>query len=252
MKDQQTDAQFALRVGIGPDGGTAILDRHVEWPWSLPRGFRLAGQDGPLTVLPQAAGAALLPGDHWRHSVTLQDGHLHLITAGAGLAHSGGLARVDWDVDVVSGRLAMMADPWVMSPGAVMDQRQTIDLGAGAELILMDGFCLRGAPAAWRSQTTIRRNGRLLLRDDQNAAPDQMARIAALPQGMRAFGQIIVVTDRPDRLGITTGPVQADGIWGAAATLRGDAGVIIRLAATSGGALSAALDGWRTRLRAVL
>lgn len=251
MKDHACPppCQFDLRVGRGRDGGTAILSRHVAWPWSLPRGFRLSGRDGPLTVLPQAAGAALLPGDHWRHRIALEDGHLQLVTAGAGLAHSGGPAQVDWQVRVAAGRLAMLPDPWVLSPGAQMFQRQEIGLGPGADLAVMDGFCLRGGGAAWRSETVIRREGRLLLRDDQRADPDQLARIADLPGGMRAFGQILLVTDRA-RPGIGPGPWQADGVWGAASVLRGDAGILVRLAAVSGGALSAALDQWRALLRA--
>ncbi|MTE01474.1 urease accessory protein UreD [Paracoccus sp. YIM 132242] len=239
-----------MRVGRGRDGGTAILSRHVAWPWSLPRGFRLAGRDGPLTVLPQAAGAALLPGDHWRHRIAVEDGHLHLVTAGAGLAHSGGPSRVNWQVSVAAaGRLAMLPDPWVLSPGAQMHQRQEIDLGPGADLAVMDGFCLRGGGAAWRSETVIRRGGRILLRDDQRVDPDQLARIAGLPGGMTAFGQILLVTDRA-LPGIGPGPSDADGVWGAASVLRGDAGILVRLAAVSGGALSAALDLWRARLRA--
>jgi len=244
--------QFDLRVGIGRDGGAAILARHVAWPWSLPRGFRLAGPQGPLTVLPQAAGAALLPGDHWRHRILQEAGELHLITAGAGLAHAGGPARVDWQVTVASGRLAMLPDPWVLSPGAQMRQRQEIDLGPEAELALIDGFCLRDGPAEWASETVIRREGRLLLRDSQRADPAQLRRIADLPGAFRAFGQILLVMDpaRLHRLGIVAGPIRGSGFWGAIAPLRAGAGMIVRLAAVSGGALASALDQWRIRLRA--
>lgn len=253
MRDHAREeaCQFDLRVGIGRDGGTAILARHVAWPWSLPRGFRLSGPQGPLTVLPQAAGAALLPGDHWRHRIVQEAGDLHLITAGAGLAHAGGSAQVDWQVTVASGTLAMLPDPWVLSPGAEMRQRQEIDLGPDAELALIDGFCLRDGPAAWASETVIRREGKLLLRDSQKADPAQLQQIADLPGGLCAFGQILLVMNpaRLDRLGMVEGPIGRDGFWGAVAPLRAGAGMIVRLAAVSGGALASALDQWRARLR---
>ncbi|WP_245155788.1 urease accessory protein UreD [Paracoccus ravus] len=246
--------QFELRTGLGPDGGTAILGRHVEWPWPLPRGFRLAGREGPLTILPQAAGAALLPGDHWRHRLVHEAGQLHLVTAGAGLAHGGGPARVDWQVTVGGGTLAMLPDPWVLSPGADMAQRQEFDHGADAALALIDGFCLRDGPADWRSQTQIRRAGRVILRDCQRADRAQLARIAELPGAMRAFGQVIVVAEpaRLAGLGIVPGTQGGDGLWSAAAALRENAGVIVRIAAISGGVLAAALDRWRVLLREAL
>lgn len=256
--------QLDLRVGLGADGGTAILHRHVAWPWSLPRGFRLRGREGPLTVLPQAAGAALLPGDHWRHRILLQDGHLHLVTAGAGLVHSGGpdggaaMAHVDWSVEVAQGRLALLPDPWVLSPGARMAQRMRVVLPADACLALMEGVCLRGAPTpatGWDSDTVIRRpSGQVVLRDRQRASGDQLARLAGLPGGMRAFGQVLLLAPAAQlaALDIAMGPWDDSDVWGAVAPLRGDAGVMIRLAATSGGALSAALDAWRARLVAGL
>lgn len=252
MKDHRLEppCQFDIRVGRGRDGGTTILSRHVAWPWSLPRGFRLQGRDGPLTVLPQAAGAALLPGDHWRHRIDVENGHLHLITAGAGLTHSGGTARTEWQVVVRDGKLAMMPDPWVLSSGAQMQQIQNIELGQNAELVVMDGFCLRSGSASWRSETVIRREGQILLRDDQRADPDQLLRIAQLSGGMTAFGQILMVT-RNARPGINIGQLDGEGVRGAVATLRGDAGILVRLTAVSGGALSAALDQWRRRLAAV-
>lgn len=250
--------QLDLRAGPGADGGTAILHRHVAWPWSLPRGFRLRGRDGPLTVLPQAAGAALLPGDHWRHRILLQDGHLHLITAGAGLVHSGGQAQVDWDLDVRHGTLALLPDPWVLSPGARMAQRQRVVLAEGACLALMEGLCLRdgtGSPVSWDSDTIIRRPcGQVVLRDLQRTEGKHLSAIAGLPGTMRAFGQVLLVAPaaRLTPLRIATGAWQARGVWGAVAPLRNEAGLMIRMAATSGGALSAALDHWRARLRLAL
>lgn len=242
--------QFDLHVGRGADGGTAILSRHVAWPWSLPRGFRLAGRCGPLTVLPQAAGAALLPGDVWRHRVRLDSGRMHLVSAGAALAH-GGAARVDWDLSVQGGVLALMPDPWVLSPGARVVQRIEATLAPGTGLVLMDGFCLRDNAATdgtgWDSETIIRGGGGVLLCDRQIADAAQMNRLACLPGRMRAFGQVLIVMPSPPEL--PHGPWDQDGVWGATAPLRDGAGLMIRLAAVDGGRLSAAMDRLRNWLR---
>lgn len=264
LQPPEPPRQLDLRVGPAADGGTALLYRHVAWPWSLPRGFRLQGRLGPLTILPQAAGAALLPGDHWRHRVVLEAGDLHLVTAGAGLVHSGvpgvsdGRSQVDWAIEVRDGTLALLPDPWVMSPGAAMSQVMRVTVAEGATVALMDGVCLRGAPhpaTTWESDILIRRPcGGIVLRDLQRTGGDQVARLAGLPKGIQAFGQVLLLAPaaRLAALQIESGPWDDADVYGAVAPLRGGAGVIIRLAATSGGALSAALDRWRARLTAGL
>ncbi len=261
------EAQLNLVVGIGADGGTSILRRHVAWPWSLPRGFRLAGPGGPLTVLPQGAAAALLPGDHWRHRVTLGPGAaLHLISAGAMPVHaepakpSPRLSRSDWSLRVGAGAaLSHVPDPYVLMTGAQVSQALVADLARDAVFVLFDGFCRRNPQDAaqggsWFSDILIRREGGpVLMRDRQCVTEADLLRLRALPGQAAAFGTAVIVAP-PARLApvqamLSQGPWLAAGVYGAVGALRQGQGLILRLAAVSGGALTDAFDALRDQLR---
>ncbi|EIE51450.1 urease accessory protein UreD [Citreicella sp. 357] len=249
MKDAEPDrAQVSLICGIAPDGGTSLLDRHVEWPWSLPRGYRRAGLHGPLTVLPQCAGAALLPGDHWRHEVTAKAGAgVDLTSAGALMIHAdarrGRECRSDWTLRADAGAtLRHLADPNVLMTGAKMRQRISVTLGAGAKAVLFDGFCRRD-PAApdvgggWRSDLHIMNDRReTLLRERQHVTEADLIALRALKGGMTAFGTVTVIGSAP----FDDGPLDLPDAYVAAGAARGGAGQIIRIAAVTGGALDRA------------
>jgi len=255
-EDAAGRAQLALRFGCAADGGTALLARHVEWPWSLPRGYRRAGVTGPLTVLPQCAGAALLPGDHWRHHVTLQPGaRVDLVSAGALLVHADRAAprpaRSDWAFHVAAGAvLRQMPDPTVLMPGAQLAQEVELCLEPGAVAILFDGFCRQTptAPVAgggWHSALRVTDPaGRVLLHDRQVVDEAGLIALAALPGRAAAFGSVTLF-GRDD---LAEGPLDLPGAFAAAARLRGGLGTAIRIAAESGGALDRAFRLLRDRL----
>ncbi|MDO6587430.1 urease accessory protein UreD [Salipiger sp. 1_MG-2023] len=255
MKDFATQrAQVSLICGIAPDGGTSLLDRHVEWPWSLPRGYRRAGLTGPLTVLPQCAGAALLPGDHWRHEVTVQaGGSVDLLSAGALMIHAdarrGRECCSDWTLRADRGAtLRHLADPNVLMSGAKMHQRITLTLDVGARAVLFDGFCRRdpAAPDAggvWKSDLqVVRADGHTLFRERQHVTEADLIALKALPGGMTAFGTVTLIGSAP----FENGPLDLPDCYAAAGAARGGAGQILRIAATTGGALDRAFRQIRT------
>lgn len=264
-------AQFRLVCGLMPDGGTGILTRHVEWPWSFPRGFRRDGLHGPLTLLPQTAGAALLPGDAWGHALHLNPGAQVLLrSAGAMLVHAAPLestppgsarppGRVDWRIVVEAGaELQFLPDPYVLSPGARIDQRLDLMLHPGAAAVVFDGFCRRDPKAAaggrWSSQLTLRdAAGRALIEDRQMVEEAQLLALQQLPGGYSAFGSALLAGP-PDRQARwralwPEGALDLPGCRGASGGLRGGAGLILRLAAESGGALDRAFAAIAQRLR---
>lgn len=248
--------QVSLTCGIAPDGGTAIVERHVEWPWSLPRGYRRAGQQGPLTILPQCAGAALLPGDHWRHAVTLRPGaSVDLIGAGALMIHAdarrGRECRSDWRFCAGEGAtLRHLADPNVLMTGARMQQSIRVTLAPGAKAVLFDGFVRREPRAAaaggsWSSDLRIEDTaGNTLLRERQHVTEAEMLAFAALRGGATAFGTVTLIALRP----FAEGPLDLPGCYAACGAARGDAGQVLRIAAETGGALDRAFR----RLRALI
>lgn len=249
MKDVGEERpQVSLTCGIAPDGGTAILDRHVEWPWSLPRGYRRAGLHGPLTILPQCAGAALLPGDHWRHAVTVRrSASVDMIGAGALMIHAdvrrGRACRSDWSFSAEeSATVRHLADPNVLMSGAKMHQRITITLAPGAKAMLFDGFCRRepraeAAGGYWDSDLLIEdTSGKTILRERQHVTEAEILALAALRGGRTAFGTVTFIGLKP----FAEGPLDLPGCYAAAGAARGDAGQVLRIAAETGGALDRA------------
>mgnify|MGYP005988889321 FL=1 len=255
MKDMADPPQVSLTCGIAPDGGTAILSRPVQWPWSLPRGYRRAGLNGPLTVLPQCAGAALLPGDLWRHAVTVQVGaSVDLVSAGALMIHAdhkqGREGRADWDLVAAPGAtLRHMPDPNVLMPGARMRQRIALTFAPGARAVLFDGFCRQSsAPDAggwWQSDLIVSHpSGAVILRERQHATEADLIALAALPGGAGAFGTVLVLGDAP----FPDGALDLPGCYAAVGAARGGAGQILRIAARTGGALDRAFRSIRAQL----
>ncbi|MEI4472086.1 urease accessory protein UreD [Frigidibacter sp. MR17.24] len=255
--------QFRLVCGPMPDGGTGILERHVEWPWSFPRGYRREGRTGPLTVLPQTAGAALLPGDDWGHALRLEPGaRVRLVSAGAMLVHATPRAQPDappgavrWRIEVGAGaELQFVPDPYVLSPGARI--RQTLDLTVreGASAVVFDGFCRRGPGDGstaedtggwWSSCLTLRdAAGRVVLTDSQRADEGQLAALRRMPGRPAAFGSVVLVGPAAQRArwaGLwPEGAVAMAQCHAASGALRGGAGQVLRIAAESGGALDQA------------
>ncbi|PIL18262.1 hypothetical protein P775_20690 [Puniceibacterium antarcticum] len=252
---------MSLTCGLASDGGTAILARHIEWPWSLQRGYRRDGLKGPLTVLPQCAGAALLPGDHWRHQVTVQEGaKLDLVSAGALMVHAdarrGRVARSDWaliaEPDAI---LRHLPDPNVMMPGARLRQRVELTLAAGARAVVFDGLC-RHSPMAedrcgfWQSDMIVSDSeGQILLRDHQYATEADLLALAQLDGGATAFGTVMLLGDPGAYAAVfPAGPLALEDCYAASGAARGGAGVILRISARTGGALDRAFRQIRGRL----
>ncbi|MFN3260742.1 MAG: urease accessory protein UreD [Pikeienuella sp.] len=231
-----------LLLERGPGGVTRIARRRVAWPWSLPRGYALGGPEGCLTLVPQAAGAALMPGDIWEQRLTLGPGAAaRLVTAGATAVHGPGGAETIWRLSLAPGAwLAMLPDPAVLFEGAALRQTVEADLGPGAVLILADGVCLRAPdvrPLGWTSRLVVTGPEGTILTERQEAGPESFPRLARLPDAPAAFGSLTAFGAFPAE----PGPLDLPGCYAAAGLLRGGAGMTARIAAPSGGALSSAL-----------
>ncbi|WP_118132938.1 urease accessory protein UreD [Oceanicella sp. SM1341] len=257
--------QLDLGFAPGADGRTRIERRRVSWPWSLPRGFRLGEAPGLLTVLPQAAAAALLPGDCWESRLEARPGAaVRIISAGATLVHAGGATpRAGWDIAVGPGaRLELVPEPWVLTSGARVAQRLDATVAAEGLLLLFDGFCRQfpaaeAAGGAWRSTTVLRRPcGAVILRETQAVAEAGLRALARMRGGAGAFGAFTVIGPEARlarvRAAFPPGPVEVGGAYAASAELRGGAGLGLRLVARDGGALVAAKARLQERIGAAL
>lgn len=252
--------QLSLAVGLDATARSRITRRRVSWPWSLPRGYHLHGAQGPLTVLPQAAGAGLLPGDLWRHEIAVErHARLRLVEAGSTVVHRAktGPGRVTWRLSAGSGAvLALFSQPYVMMEGAGLHQRMRLSLHPHAVVVLADGFCLRGAADAaldWRSDLDVEReDGTPLLRDAQSVGGTELARLAQVHAGAGAFGAVTLLAPGPTleglRQDLPDGAFGCDGDYAAIGSLRGEIGLALRLACRDGGALVRAMAAVQARI----
>lgn len=251
--------QLKLEIACDLTGRSHISGRRVSWPWSLPRGFHQHGRQGPITVLPQAAAAGLLPGDRWRHDLTLApQAKLRMIEAGATAVHGGGSApgRVGWRLRVAAGAvLALFAQPFVLLPGAALRQELALILHPNATVVLCDGICLRDpadAGISWQSVLTAEHeDGSKLFRDAQSVDGPALVRLSELHGDARAFASVSVLAPEPvlGMLETALRPVLAalEG-YAACAPLRGGAGLALRIACPDGGALTRAMAAVQTAL----
>lgn len=253
--------QLSLEIGIDAGGRSRIARRRVSWPWSLPRGYHLHGAQGPLTVLPQAAGAGLLPGDVWRHDIRVdRHARLRLIEAGATAVHRAKAqpGRLRWRLSAGAGAtLALFAQPFVMMEGARLHQRMRLNLHPHAVVVLADGFCLRGGAADpgldWRSELDVRlEDGTPLLRDAQAVTGAELARLAQVHDTARAFGAVTLLAPRPTlellRQDLPDGAFDGGDAYGAVGPLRREAGLALRLACRDGGGLTRAMAEIQARI----
>ena len=241
--------QFRLNVGCDMAGRTRITGRHVSWPWSLPRGFQEQGRHGPLTILPQAAAAGLLPGDVWQSEIVTEPcARMRLIEAGATAVHGGGAepGRVGWNL--VAGPasvLALCAQPYVLLPGARLVHRVDVTMHPSACVAVLDGMCLSGDAdpgMGWTSVLTVRdEDGSVVLRDAQSVGGAALTSVAGLHANARAFGTLTVLAP-PERQGALEAALgdlarTIEGGYAACGPVRRRRGVALRLACHSGGAL---------------
>lgn len=253
--------QLSLTIGIDATARSRITRRRVSWPWSLPRGYHLHGAQGPLTVLPQAAGAGLLPGDNWRLEIAVErHARLRLVEAGSTVVHRAKTrpGKVQWLLSAGSGAvLALFSQPFVMMEGARLHQQMRLSLHPHAVVILADGFCLRGSAGDgeldWHSELSVEQeDGTPLLRDAQSVTGAELARLAQVHETARAFGTVTLLAPRPTleelRQDLSEGAFGCDGGYAAVGSLRGEVGLALRLTCRDGGALVRAMAGVQARI----
>lgn len=229
-----------------------------RWPFTLSRGFRLDRiPSGMLTLILQTVSGAIQADDALLQRIHLGQGAAaHITTQGATMVYRApaGMCATDIvELEVENGGIIeYLPEPRILFPDSSLSQRLLVRLAPSGIAILSEGFVLhdpagQGRPfRRYTSELVIERpGGGVVLQDrfDLNAMPPRGGRRASY----LAHGTLLVVASlQPRALETLCSLIQArvqngTEIYAAASILPQDAGVGLRVVATNGRHLRAAL-----------
>ena len=243
----------ALIVDRG--GGRSVLRRQqIGYPLHITRGFYLdAVRPDLLTLYLQSASGGLYAGDRINLDVRVgAHAAFHMTTQAATVVHdgreSGAVQRQHVTVDD-GAFCALTSDPYVLFPGADLTLETDAVVADGAVLCLADGFAVHDPTAKaqpfarFESRLSVSRPDGGLLMKDLGAIDGAELYNGALGQ-MAAAANLVLIAPA-DRLPALADMEQAAGHCGALAGCSlapNGAGLVLRVLAPDGGALTRALD----------
>ncbi|HTQ71153.1 MAG TPA: urease accessory protein UreD [Acidocella sp.] len=252
--------QLDLSFAPGSRGRTILAERRASYPYSITAPIVQA--DGTARLTLQSISGGLYGGETLSQHIRLGAGaSARLVQPAATTVRrraQAGPARQSIRLEVGAGaRLIYATRPLIMLPGSALRQDWEVSLAPGALVILWDGFVShspKGEAPDWMlaSRLTARTaEGRLL------AAERMVVQGAALGSGFQGASGAFSAFGKFWCLGATAGITPAetvlrglDNIRTGSTALPGHAGFTIALAASDGGALSAAMDQILARLDA--
>lgn len=242
---------LCLGISVGPDKRSRVTERNVSFPWSVGRGY--VGNPGePVMVIPQMAGAGLLPGDRVRQRIHVgNDAALHLVSAGATLTYgSPGAAHSisDWSVELEAGAQAfLVSEPYVLLDDAQLQIRQALTVSPDATFVGCEGVVCaeRSNHSHWQTETVVRRpDGPHLFTDRQRASMNVVQLHADLTGAWSAFGTVLVVSPNSET-GLNSIAARiggaSDRVWIGLSPTRSKSGMCLRIAAQDGQTLRSAM-----------
>lgn len=236
-------------------GGRSVLRRQrVGYPLHITRGFYLdTSRPDLLTLYLQSASGGLYAGDCIDLGVTVDaDAAFHLTTQAATVVHEArGVGAIQRQtLRVGEGAFcAVTTDPYVLFPGAELALETTAIVAEDATLCLVDGFAVHDPQVRSRTftqfvsrLTVTRPDGRLLLKDIGRAKGCELQSGAL---GAMAAAANVLLIAPPASLPPTEALVQAAdacGCLAGASEAPNRAGLVMRMLAPDGGALSRGVE----------
>ena len=259
-----SDAQLDLSFRQHPDRGTYLDRRVFRWPFTLSRGFRLDQvPSGMLTLILQTVSGAIQADDALLQRIRVGQGAAaHITTQGATMVYrapAGMCATDSVELEVENDSvIEYLPEPRILFPDSNLSQRVRLRIAPSGIAVLSDAFVLhdpagQGRPfRRYTSELVIERpEGDVVLRDcvDLNAMPPRRGRRAPYV----AHGMLLVVAPLPSLAlnalckGLEAQVGNGGGVYAAASTLPQEVGVGLRVVATDGQCLRAALTAaWFT------
>lgn len=247
-----------LVYASAPGGRTQLVRRYCRYPYSLTGTFAARIDSvGPLSVIPQSAAGGLFEGDdvHERHRVGA-NASVRVLDQGSVVVHGTRSGRASgWHRDIEVGANASASwlnSPLVMLPGARLVLRTTLEVDEAATVVLVDGVGVHtptappaaggvgnDAPVTCLSQA-------LEVRRAKAAAPIAIEHYAVELRAdeVRWFGTVLMLlpaADAPTRACLVDNlwhEIESDEtVFGGVSELPNQAGLAVRLIASSGGKL---------------
>lgn len=193
-----------LGVVAGSDGARARLrtltTAHPDAPVLRP--VLLGSGPDWVRVALVAEGALLLAGDRVTVSVDVGPGvRLTVIEPSGVVAYSMRGRNAAWNVDIYQrsgSSLVWEGQPFVVAAGAVVDRRTSVDLDAGARLLLRETLVLgrTGEPAGTvRTRSEVRRCGSPVLVEELALGP--AAQVPGILGGHRVVDSVLALEHPP-------------------------------------------------------
>lgn len=253
MSDVARTALDLVFAGVG--GRTALTRRRYRWPLLIGRVFTDSSRPEMGSVTIQNAAGTLIPGDDVRQRIEVVNGG-YAVVRGQGATTVAGIpggkaAAEHTDVCVdASSRLTVDAAPRILTPYANYRQRTHVSVAPGGRAVLVDAVVLHpelGDEVFGSYESSVEvtgTEGRLLALDVQQL--ESMPRVRRAPT---AFGSVYVLgagldiamtalSQELEALAVLTGDRT---VYVGVSDLPNGAGWTVRIAASDGGVLRAAI-----------
>ena len=233
-------------------GGRTVLRRqHVGYPFHVTRAFQLDRMRPDLaTLYLQSASGGLYAADRLALDLVVGPGAaLNLTTQASTVVHDarGQASTMCQSVTVKDNAFcAVISDPYVLFPGADLYIETTAAVGAGATLIMAEGFAAHdphgrgGTFTRFSTHTRIMApDGGLLVSDRGSVCGEEFSASCGALGGMAAAGSVLMIA-APDRLAdIAEIEAAADacGCLAGVTAAPNQAGLAMRLLAPDSGTL---------------
>lgn len=236
-------------------GGRTMLRRqHVGYPFHVTRGFYLDSvRPDLLTLYLQSASGGLYAGDRLRLDVSVgANSAFHLTTQASTVVHHGREAGSSQQqrVSVDTGAFcAITSDPYVLFPGADLTLDTVATVADGAVLLLADGFAVHDPKQSGRSFAAfsgrlrvMRPDGRLLLFDRGGIGGDDFRNGALGDMAAAATAVLIAPREKWPDVEMLRQAADRCGCLSGASAAPNEAGIVMRILAPDGGALTRGLE----------
>jgi urease accessory protein len=252
----RTESSLDVAFAVAPDGGTYIDRQLARYPFHLCRVLSIPGDPpGFATLYLQSCSGGLYEHDRHRVGIRAASGaRAHVTTQASTIVHgmaSGGTAVQEVEIAADEGALLeYLPDPLILFAGARLESRLQVTIRRGARILAAESFIFHDPAGGegvferlWSRTDVVDESGRLLACD--RYAITGSALRSGVSANLRAQGALwLIGHDLPAETVLPALRSAVDGraqVYAGASLLPGGCGIVLRLLATDGANLRAAM-----------